>query len=106
TSAPDPSLTREMRLVRPELSLARGLPRRLTGSALALLALVVTFGSVTPAGAAASYPNDPYYGRQWNLRRIGAPQAWKVTKGKGITIAIIDTGVARQHEDLARNMSP
>jgi subtilisin family serine protease len=67
--------------------------------------LSVAIGWAAPAGAAA-YPNDPYYARQWNLRRIGAPDAWKVTKGKGVTIAIVDTGIDRRHEDLAKNLSP
>jgi thermitase len=58
----------------------------------------VALGWPTPAMAAT--PNDPFYARQWYLRRIGVPDAWKTTQGKGVTIAIIDTGVDRQHEDL------
>ncbi|MBD2178225.1 peptidase S8 [Pseudanabaena sp. FACHB-1998] len=44
-------------------------------------------------------PNDPMYGQQWNLRAIDVEKAWQKTKGKGITIAVIDTGVSRV-EDL------
>ena len=39
-------------------------------------------------------------GLQWGLDRIGALQAWNVARGAGITIAVIDCGVALEHEDL------
>ena len=39
-------------------------------------------------------PNDPRYGEQWNFQMVGAEAAWKRTKGKGIVVAVIDTGVA------------
>lgn len=40
-------------------------------------------------------PNDPDYAKQWNLKSINAEEAWKVSRGKGITVAVIDTGVTR-----------
>ena len=40
-------------------------------------------------------PNDPLYGKQWNLRSINVESAWNETKGEGITVAVIDTGVTR-----------
>jgi serine protease len=39
-------------------------------------------------------PNDPDYSKQWNFRTINVEQAWNETKGKGITVAVIDTGVS------------
>lgn len=39
-------------------------------------------------------PNDPEYGKQWNLRSINVEQAWDETKGKDITVAVIDTGIS------------
>jgi len=39
-------------------------------------------------------PNDPLYDAQWNFRMVGAEDAWKKTKGKGVVVAVIDTGVA------------
>lgn len=39
-------------------------------------------------------PNDPDYGKQWNLRAINVERAWAESKGEGITIAVIDTGVS------------
>ncbi|MBW4574465.1 MAG: S8 family peptidase [Aphanothece sp. CMT-3BRIN-NPC111] len=44
---------------------------------------------------ALEVPNDPDYGKQWNLRSINVEQAWEDTKGKDITVAVIDTGVTR-----------
>lgn len=38
-------------------------------------------------------PNDPDYGKQWNLRSINVEAAWTETKGDGTTIAVIDTGI-------------
>jgi serine protease len=39
-------------------------------------------------------PNDPDYGKQWNLRMIGMPEAWEMSRGKGVVVAVLDTGVA------------
>ncbi len=47
-------------------------------------------------------PNDTYFGNQWGMTRIQAPQAWDITTGQAsIKIAILDTGVDQNHEDLA-----
>lgn len=43
---------------------------------------------------ALAVPNDPDYSKQWNLRSINVETAWDDTKGKGITVAVIDTGVS------------
>ena len=51
--------------------------------------------------SAFDVPNDPDYGKQWNLRSINVEQAWDETKGEGITVAVIDTGVTRV-PDLAQ----
>jgi serine protease len=39
-------------------------------------------------------PNDPDYAKQWNLRMIGMPDAWEMSRGKGVVVAVLDTGVA------------
>ena len=51
-------------------------------------------------------PNDPAFiaGSQWALTKIQAPYAWYITKGKPeIKIAICDTGIDQNHEDLSPN---
>lgn len=47
-------------------------------------------------------PTDPgYVAWQWNLRAIGAPQAWDLTEGSiGVVVAVIDSGVALAHSEL------
>jgi serine protease len=39
-------------------------------------------------------PNDPRYGEQWNFRMVHSEQAWAQSRGMGVTVAVIDTGVA------------
>lgn len=39
-------------------------------------------------------PNDPDYSKQWNLRSIKVESAWDETKGSGVTVAVIDTGIS------------
>src|SRR5580704_6078959 len=39
-------------------------------------------------------PDDPLYAKQWHLTRVGAEKAWSYTCGQGVTVAVIDTGVA------------
>ncbi len=39
--------------------------------------------------------NDPLYSQQWHLHNINVEGAWDKTKGKGVTVAVIDTGVTK-----------
>lgn len=43
-------------------------------------------------------------GLQWGFDRIGAADAWSVARGEGVTIAVVDSGVDLDHEDLAANV--
>lgn len=36
----------------------------------------------------------------WGVTHIGCPDAWKTTKGKGVTVAVLDTGADQNHRDL------
>ncbi len=39
-------------------------------------------------------PNDPLLKDQWNMERIGATRAWDFATGRGVTVAVVDTGIA------------
>ncbi|HTX36041.1 MAG TPA: S8 family peptidase [Bryobacteraceae bacterium] len=63
-----------------------------TNDPVGLFASPGTPGSSGSSGA-VFIPNDPAYPKQWHLKMIGMEQAWTVTKGKGATVAVIDSGV-------------
>ena len=58
-------------------------------------------------------PTDPFYAtNQWDMQEsskqpgsINLPAAWDVTQGKGIVVAVADTGYV-PHEDLTANLVP
>jgi thermitase len=50
--------------------------------------------------ALAVTPNDTFFANQWPLVRMKAPQAWDVTTGDPVTVAVVDTGVDYNHPDL------
>ena len=39
-------------------------------------------------------PNDPLLKEQWHMDRIGASRAWDFATGRGVTVAVVDTGIA------------
>jgi serine protease len=39
-------------------------------------------------------PNDPLLAEQWHLDRVGAERAWSHCTGRGVTVAVVDTGIA------------
>ncbi|HJK99723.1 MAG TPA: S8 family serine peptidase [Polyangiaceae bacterium LLY-WYZ-14_1] len=39
-------------------------------------------------------PNDPFYPHQWHLDQVQMPEAWAVSRGDGVVVAVLDTGVS------------
>lgn len=93
--------------------------RRVLGGIFVASAIVLA----APAGAAAAdcgagtydtggspgsgAVNDPLFGKQWGLDQIHAPAAWaRGARGKGATIAIVDSGVDLRHPDLKAKILP
>jgi subtilisin family serine protease len=53
---------------------------------------------------ALAIPNDPDYSTLWGMEKINAPRAWDITTGdSAVYVAVADTGITPDHEDLAAN---
>jgi type VII secretion-associated serine protease mycosin len=68
----------------------------------ALSATALTGALILAAAPAASA--DQTRRDQWALQTLQAESAWKISKGKGVTVAVIDTGVNVDHVDLKNNV--
>ncbi len=50
----------------------------------------------------ASYsPGDPGLRDQWGLKKTGFRSAWDDTRGNGVRVAVVDSGITAGHPDLA-----
>lgn len=58
------------------------------------LCVAMTLGGATVANA------DAIRDSEWWLKSSGITKAWKVSKGKGVKVAVIDTGIDTSHPDL------
>ncbi|MFF1689405.1 MULTISPECIES: type VII secretion-associated serine protease mycosin [unclassified Streptomyces] len=75
---------------------------------LAALTVTVTTTALLPAGPAVADgeqctfgPKNPKFeGRPWSLQRVLLDDLWSETKGKGVKVAVIDTGVDVKNPQL------
>lgn len=73
---------------------------RMTTAVAATLLTTAPVVVAPPATAAdlpysdqCSFPNGKYPGRPWSLQRVLLDELWSQSRGKGVRVAVIDTGV-------------
>jgi subtilisin family serine protease len=49
-------------------------------------------------------PKDEFFGKLWGMENIHAPAGWVSAVSSPVVVAVIDTGVFYDHEDLRSNM--
>ncbi len=56
--------------------------------------------------AALEFPDDPLYAKQWNFQAIGAARGWAAGAGRGVVVAVLDTGVSAYADLPAERLLP
>ncbi|MCH7483912.1 MAG: S8 family serine peptidase, partial [Chloroflexi bacterium] len=54
----------------------------------------VESAELNPLKQPSRIPVDEFFPLQWNMKLIGAPEAWSTSFAAGVTIAVLDTGIA------------
>jgi membrane-anchored mycosin MYCP len=86
---------------------------RATGTLLAVAALVVPLGAAPPPPAAAAEPVPCKVGTtqyvtesSYAITSLGIPQTWPLATGKGVVVAVVDSGVEAGNAHLGKAVLP
>ncbi|MFJ2111019.1 MULTISPECIES: type VII secretion-associated serine protease mycosin [unclassified Streptomyces] len=82
-------------------SLAVRLLSAAAATAATFVALPVPLAAADSTGQ-CTYPGDMYEGRPWSLQRVLLDELWTQSTGKGVRVAVIDTGVDVKNRQLSR----
>jgi subtilisin family serine protease len=74
--------------------------RGTTGRVLAGAAAAVALGALTVLPAAPAAADSVRDQQTWVLNMLDVPEAWQVSEGSGVTVAVIDSGVDPDVSDL------
>lgn len=71
-----------------------------------LAALVAPIRELARRPAAAPQEPAAPAGQEtpWGITKVAAPAAWKTSRGAGVKLVVIDTGIDMKHPDLAANI--
>lgn len=74
----------------------------------------VEYAEVNLVAQTDAVPDDPYYSSsgswgqdfrdQWGLHTIRAEEAWEISQGDDVLVAVIDSGLDYEHPDIADNV--